>query len=71
MEWDGGDTVGSGASTASFAGELNIDSSFERFLFSLLPALVLILLSPFYVRHYKLEPIRVRHGLVLWTKLVR
>jgi hypothetical protein len=51
-------------------GELHIDSSFERFLFSLLPTLILILLSPFYLRHYHRQPLRIRSGPVLRSKLV-
>lgn len=45
--------------------------SFERLLFTILPTLLVVALSPFYLRYYYLQPARVLPRTSLWAKLVR
>jgi len=64
--WAGGDSFGPQVGT-----RFDFTLLFEHTILASLPASLLLFVCPLYLTQFLRKPVSFRHGLHLWTKLVR
>ena len=53
-----------------FARRFDLTLRFEQIFLTILPAILLIVLSILYLRYYYRQPVRILSGRILWLKFV-
>jgi hypothetical protein len=70
MEWPPTDAVQESVFQSHVAKVAGRFYKLDQVILNLAPTILLVLLSPLYLRHYYRQPIRALSGHVLWVKLV-